>query len=228
MNAKTFLILTFFLFLGGVLFLAWRYLHLPTNFPIHRVKVVGDYQFVDPETLEKVVLPYVDKGFFNIPIQAADTALNQIPGVEKSSLKRIWPDQVDIRVMEKIAEAILPDGEIYATDGTVFKPILNPDLNQLPLFSGALEDLPAIKNFYHSAKFLLGKAGFQINYVGCDGLGSWTIGVNPNMTIILGQNHLMDKLSRFVEHYPMLKESNGGKIPTSVDLRYTLGFAVKY
>jgi cell division protein FtsQ len=220
---------------GGVW--GWFYLHRSTTLPIRYVKVVGDYQFISPDILQKVVIPYVSTGFFNVNIESADEALVQIPGVSRATLKRVWPDKVEIRVKEKTAQATLPDGSVYAMDGTVFQPILSPNLSQLPVFAGAVSDLPAIKNFYDSASFLLLKQGFQVTYVGCDGLGSWTLGVKhgvddavqaSHMTIVLGQDHLLEKLTRFVQHYSMLEETNGGKIPVSVDLRYSLGFAAKY
>ncbi len=234
---RNLLVLIAALCLSGSGIWSWFYLHRPTTFPIRYVKVVGDYQFISPDVFQKVVMPYVSTGFFNVNIETADRALVEIPGVSQATLKRVWPDKVEIRVKEKTAQATLPDGEVYATDGTMFQPIVSQDLSQLPVFAGAIEDLPAIKNFYDSASFLLLKQGFQVTYVGCDGLGSWTLGVKhgvdhavevSHMTIILGQDHLLEKLSRFVQHYSMLEKTNGGKIPISVDLRYSLGFAAKY
>ena len=234
---RVFLICFFIFLVVGGFFWVRHYLHQPTTFPIRMVKVVGEYQFIDPETLEKVVTPYVSTGFFNVDIQDAELALSEIPGVESANLKRVWPDKIEIRIVEKKAEATLPHGEIYATDGTIFKPIISKDLGSFPIFAGSMEDLPAMTSFYHSAEFLLMKEGFHVTFVGCDGLGSWTIGVihggdnqNPsaNMTIILGQDHLIEKLTRFTEHYSMLEQTNGGRVPSSVDLRYTLGFSAKY
>ena len=242
-----FFILIAFLISLGVVW-DWHYLHLPTTLPIRVVKVVGEYQFVDEGVLESAVLPYVATGFFNVNIRGAELALLKTPGVSRAALRRVWPDKIEIQVTEKKAQATLPDGEIYATDGSVFMPLHAKNLSQLPIFAGAIEDLPAIASFYNSAEFLLMKDGFHVDFVGCDGLGSWTIGViqpnndannnannnagnnnsNINMTIILGRDHLLQKLTRFSQNYLILEKTNQGKIPTLVDLRYNLGFAAEY
>ncbi len=259
---------------GG--FWGWRYIHLSTTLPIHVVKVVGEYQFVDQQILQKTVMPYVATGFFNVNIRGAELALLQIPGVSLASLRRVWPDKIEIQVSEKKAQATLPDGQIYAVDGSVFMPFhvqpgnksLEKSLSQLPVFAGAVEDLPEIAAFYHSAEFLLMKNGFHIDFVGCDGLGSWTLGVrlsqaeasgNPSdnhdssgnesnnesnksaniqsrtpqnnlgsITIVLGRDHLIEKLTRFSKNYSILEKTNQNKIPTLIDLRYNLGFAAEY
>ena len=231
-----FALLVLIFLLGGAW--SWRYAHLSTTLPIHMVKVVGEYQFVDPLVLQKTVMPYVATGFFNVNIRGAESALLTIPGVSSATLRRVWPDRIEIRIVEKKAQATLPDGEVYAVDGSVFMPLHSQHLSQLPVFAGALSDLPAIASFYNSAEFLLMKEGFHIDFVGCDGLGSWTMGVmqpagHPantpmNMTIVLGRDHLLEKLTRFTQNYPILEKTNQGRIPSLVDLRYNLGFAAEY
>ncbi len=232
------LIICVILIVGGGLW-GWRYLHLPTTLPIRAVKVVGEYEFVDQQALQKTVIPFVTTGFFNVNIRGAEAALLQIPGVSVASLRRVWPDKIEIQVTEKKAQAILPDGQIYATDGSVFMPFhsehLNPllekKLSQLPVFAGSVEDLPAVAAFYQQAQRLLGQDGFRVNFVGCDELGSWTVGVTnmtTNMTIVLGRDHLLEKLARFTQNYGILEKTNQNKIPILIDLRYNLGFAAEY
>jgi cell division protein FtsQ len=222
--------------LGGAIGL-WRYVHLPASFPIRSVQVVGEYQFVKPEVLQHVVLPFISKGFFNLNVAGAQAALTQIPGIDSASVRRVWPDAIKIQVSEEKPEATLPDGRIYSADGRVFQPMVSRDLSALPVFAGSIEDLPAIQEFYHSAEFLAVKSGFQITFVGCDGLGSWTLMLQRSVsssdqkisiTVILGKDRPLERLSRFLSHYPMLEASDSGKIPVSVDLRYNMGFSAKY
>lgn len=212
----------------GILVGGLRFLMLPSTLPIRQVKVVGDYRFVDASQLQLALMPYVSQGFFGLKVRAAERAILALPGIEEVSVRRIFPGTLSIRVLEKTPEAFLPDGEIYATDGTAFLPLRAFPSKDLPVFAGSLQDLPSIASFYQEAKPLLEQDGLHLNYVACDGLGSWTLGTREGMTVMLGRTDLLARLHRLTDNYGILEKINQNQIPTRVDLRYNLGFSAAY
>ena len=64
--------------------IAWGYVELTDaqQFPIEKVTVAGNFQQTGNETIQRVVTPYVIRGFFLVNMRAIKDELEQLPWVK--------------------------------------------------------------------------------------------------------------------------------------------------
>lgn len=230
MNGQTRKVSIWIIVLAVLILFSWGYyyLHLPTTMPIKVVKVVGKYHFVNRQELQAMVMPYVERGFFNVNVAAAEKAMRQLPGVEKASIRRIWPDAVEISITEKKSEARLEGGRFLGTDGTIFKPKYHVAVQSLPLFVGEKSDLPQIKKMYNLANQQLKVDNLKVTSISFDDLGSWGIEVNNKVKIALGKSNIIHRLQEVAKAYPRLQKLHPGEVLAGLDMRYHQGLAVRF
>ena len=71
------------------------------SLPIKYVRIEGVFQYLSKNEVQAVLQPLVLTGFFDADMQAIHTAVSAMPWVETVTVKRIWPDAIDIKVHEK-------------------------------------------------------------------------------------------------------------------------------
>lgn len=210
--------------------LGWRELHLPGTFPIKVVKVQGQYQYVSADALKLTLMPYVKSGFFNVNIRSAQNALLNIPGVQSASIRRVFPDTVQISIIEQQAIARWDGVGLISSTGVIFTPRLI-DLsrfNDLPLFSAETSDIPEILKMYTAVTALLQAVGLKLDALSVDPTGDWQLKTEQGFEIELGSVDMLSRLQAFLQGYKALMESQPGNGLVYVDLRYRKGFAVQW
>src|SRR5690242_17368575 len=70
-------------------------------FAIKEVQVVG-VRTSEQQAIQKLLLPLVNKGFFLVDVDLIKEKLMQFSWISTASVKRIWPGQMIIRVIEKV------------------------------------------------------------------------------------------------------------------------------
>ena len=46
------------------------------------------------------MLPYAQRGFFAVDLEAAQTAVAHLPWVERAEVRKRWPDVLEVQVIE--------------------------------------------------------------------------------------------------------------------------------
>jgi len=77
--------------------------------PIKYVRTEGVFQYLGKNEIKDVLQPLVMTGFFDADMQAIQSAVSTLPWVDTVTVKRIWPDTIDIKVREKKAIRALGD-----------------------------------------------------------------------------------------------------------------------
>lgn len=230
LNVRNFFLTLGLLILAGLAYWGWYELHLPGTLPIKSVKVQGQYQYVSTQTLEQTLLPFVQAGFFNVDISAAQDRMIAIPGVAAASIRRVWPSSVVISITEQVALARWQLGGFLSSDGTVFLPAQSDaaKASQLPLFIGQVSDIPALLSAYQDYSALLKPYNLTITLLSVDALGDWQLKTNAGFLIDLGSENMDQRINEFLSGYPTLLASQANNMPIYVDMRYRNGFAVKW
>ena len=68
------------------------------SLPIKYVRTEGVFQYLSKNEIKTVLQPLVMTGFFDADMQAIHTAVSTLPWVDTVTVKRIWPDAIDIKV----------------------------------------------------------------------------------------------------------------------------------
>jgi cell division protein FtsQ len=205
---------------------AYQQLNMRTVLPISSVKIEGEFKYLDKEQLREQVMPVVDGGFFSVDLVTVRNALIELPWVEDASVRRQWPDQLLVRVMEKQPVVFWGEDAVLSSKGDLFSPgrVLN---EQLPRMNGP-EGLHAtmFKELARMQAWLL-QTGLYIREMNLDARRSWTLIMENGIELRLGRNNMYERLQRFASVYRNNFQSETRKIE-HIDMRYTNGFAVAW
>ena len=107
-----------------------------TSLPIKYVRTEGVFQYLSKNEIKTVLLPLVTTGFFDADMQAIHSAVSTLPWVETVTVKRIWPDAIDIKVREKKPYARWGQNSLITEQGVIFTPKNMEQFQTLTLVTG--------------------------------------------------------------------------------------------
>ncbi len=107
------------------------------TFPVRSVQISGEFTRVSKADIERAVAPLLVSGLFRADVEALRRAALAVPGVRAATVRRVWPDRIEIFVIERVALARWARGGLIEFDGTHFTPAdgAGPD-EALPLLTG--------------------------------------------------------------------------------------------
>ena len=92
--------LVFLLNIILILFLlSYRFMHF-AKFPIREIKVVGQYQHLDDDQVSMISDRFVKGNFFSLDLYSTKEAFTKLPWIRNVSLRRVWPDRLEVFVEE--------------------------------------------------------------------------------------------------------------------------------
>ncbi len=209
---------------------AWRgyqWLMLPTTLPITRVTLAGELKYIDPRELQALLKNEVDAGFFGIDLAAIKQKLEALPWIYQVSLRRIWPDRLQITVEEQRPIARWGDEELVNRYGDIFTASSGRIDMDLPVISGRRDRCKALIREFNEADQLLYPLGLKLVSLVEDERGDQRLLLANGVRLALGRKHRFERLQRFVASYrgtlqPLMADVS------RLDLRYSNGFAVKW
>ncbi len=217
----------FFIVMCGLLVaVTYQQLNMRSVLPISSVKIEGEFKYLDKNQLREQALPVVDGGFFSVDLVAVRNVLIELPWVEDVSVRRQWPDQLQVRVMEKQPVVFWGENAVLSSKGELFSPgqILK---ERLPRMSGPDGLHGAMfKELARMQAWLL-ETGLYIKEMKLDARRSWTLVMENGIELRLGRNNMYERLQRFASVYRNNFQSETRKIE-HIDMRYTNGFAVAW
>ncbi|MEO1905319.1 MAG: FtsQ-type POTRA domain-containing protein [Methylococcales bacterium] len=197
------------------------------SFPIRYVRVTGTFQYLLKSDVKKVTGVAVQESFLTVDIIAIRKAVEGLPWVDSATVSRVWPDIIDIHVVEQSVVAYWGHDQLLNDRGELFKPTTLAGMNDLPVLIGPTEA-------YQRVFELLGRV--QINVENTD-LALTTLVVSPQyavsavfengLKVQLGSEKPIERLNRFIGVYDRMK-SNANGLMRRVDMRYHNGFSVAW
>lgn len=209
-----------------VSYLAWQWLHDPNNRPIAHVEVNASYQHLDQVEIEQMVTPLLQQGFYGSSAIKLQQQLAGMPWVAQASFKRVWPDTLVITLVEHEAVARWGDKGVMDKNGDLFFPPLDSIPPGMPKLSGPEVLAPKIFDAYHQMQEILAPEVLRITDIIVSPRHSWQVKLNNGVTLELGREQQIQRLTRFTKAWPQLVAKHHGMI-TKVDLRYPNGAAVQ-
>ncbi len=205
---------------------AYQNVNMKTVLPISSVKIEGEFKYLDKDQLREQAMPVVDGGFFSVDLVAVRNVLIELPWVEDVSVRRQWPDQLLVRVMEKQPVVFWGKDAVLSSRGDLFSPGQTLSEN-LPRMNGP-EGLHStmFKELARMQAWLL-QTGLYIQEMKLDARRSWTLTMENGIELRLGRKNMYERLQRFASVYKNNFQSETRKIE-HIDMRYTNGFAVAW
>ena len=104
--------------------------------PVRSVKISGEFVHVSRSDIERAVEPMLASGLVRIDLDALRRVTLEVPGVREATVRRVWPDGLEIWVVERVAVARWGSGGYLEIDGTHFAPADGASVEVLPVLSG--------------------------------------------------------------------------------------------
>lgn len=211
---------------GFYVALMWMMAHLNQSIAI--VKVEGSFQHLTQAEVEAVLEPYVTANFLTVDLDRIQNVVSELPWVSNVTVRRVWPDGIAIKIKEEMAIARWGDNQLLDEEGRVFSSEkLNEEALTLPVLNGPPGYEESVMKQYQHIGQLLRPLNRRITHITLAERGAWELQLDDGMKIMLGRDHLMEKIQRFIRLYEM--ELAGSATPIlSVDVRYNNGIAVQW
>lgn len=199
----------------------------PTVMPVRLITVEGEVRHLNSKQLEEVVYMAVDGSFFSVNLAKVRAEVELLPWVDSASIRRVWPDTLQVKVVEQQPLARWGKDALVNLRGEIFSPKPMPNFAGLTVLEGEEQNSVGIIQEYQKIETLLGTVGLDLEKVRVDARQAWTLWTRNGLELSLGRKQLMPRLSRFVQLYPGLSGENRAKLK-KVDLRYTNGFTASW
>ena len=202
--------------------LLFAVVHLPI-FPIRDVKVDGQLAHVNREQIKLIVAKHLKGNFFTLDLEKTRDAFEKLPWARNVSVRRRWPDKLDVMIEEHQALARWGNIALVNTHGELFQAATD---GELPVFYGPGDGVMEVTTNYGAYSQVMNKANIKIAQVSLSPRRAWEIKTDKGLVIALGREEMQTRLAKFTRAY----QSTLSQLNVNVayaDLRYPNGFAVR-
>ncbi len=224
---RWFMALILFAVMGVAGFWGADKLRDPQIFPIKVVGIDGDFHHLDRQDLERVVAAAVAGNFFTLDVERIRKAADQLPWVDSTSVRRIWPDTLRMQVTEQTPLARWGEKKLVNIRGELFKPKREEIPGGLPLLKGEESSALEVVRRYQQMRTDMAKLGLEITHLELDLRRAWTVGFTNGLALYLGSEDTTQRLARFYRVFGTLKARPKERL-LKVDMRYANGMAVRW
>lgn len=206
---------------------AGRWLMDPLHFPLSRIEVQGQLRNLAHEDFSRALGGYLEGGFFGLKVEELRQRLAREPWVEQVTVRRSWPDTVQVELRERNAFAFWGREEMVDMAGRRFRPRVIRESQPWPRLAGPDGHEKTMIEAYRQASALLADTGLAITRLVQDERRAWRVVLDNGVELRLGREGLWERLQLFAQVYPQVLAPRSAEIE-AVDLRYTNGFAVSW
>lgn len=204
-------------------------------FPLRQVVVASALAQVTSTQIEYASRSSLTGNFFTVNLNGVRSAFEKLPWVRKASVRRRWPDGIELDIEEHVAVARWQNsaGETQMVNdhGEVFAAASLPEgQSVLPLFSGTSGSASQVLERYREFSGVLSPLGRTLRAVALSPRQAWQLRLDDGLILELGREQpdspLIERLQRFVGVYAQAKQQVRASI-ASIDMRYPNGFALR-
>ena len=194
--------------------------------PIRKIQLTGSFEQLDQREVEATLQDYLGQGFFSLDIHQLQQRLYDKPWTDSVSVRRIWPDRLQVTIVEKKPVARWDDRHLLSDRAKVFRAD-TAEYAQLPLVHAVNHDPAwALQRFYRlQARFA--SVDETLVALRVDSRGALDVHLINGLEIKLGRSDIEHKIERLVQIYTAQILPRRERIER-LDLRYSNGFAVAW
>ena len=194
--------------------------------PVNHIKINAQYKHIQPQEIQQVVIPLINKGFFTVNVAKIQAEVKKLSWVSGVGVRRIWPDTILITIKEHRALARWKAGGVFDQDGELFHPDMTNLPQDLPVLEGPETLSKKIFEGLQQVEPYFAKNNLAIKSILVSDRGSWTIKLNSNTDIVLGKENHLERVDRLMSAWSTINKKHKTPIKR-IDLRYPNGFAVR-
>jgi len=198
-------------------------------FPLHEIVVTQPLARTTRADIEAAVRERITGNFFALDLEQVRGALERLPWVRRATVRRIWPDRLEVSLEEHVALARWGgDADMSALVDTYGERFAAQTGEALPLFVGPPGTEHEVASRYARFSRLVAPLGAPIERVTLTPRFAWQLRLADGLNLMLGRDADLaeSRLQRFVAVYDQTVK-NIPRRHEYVDLRYPNGFAVR-
>ncbi|WP_438499823.1 cell division protein FtsQ [Pantoea ananatis] len=213
---------------GGLVVLKW--MNDASRLPLSKLVVTGQLHYTTHDDIRQAILSLGSPGtFMSQDVNVIQQQIERLPWIKQVSVRKQWPDELKIHLVEFTPVARWNDSHMVDSDGVSFSvPANHMGKETLPMLYGPEGSEKEVLAGYHSMDDVLKARKFTLKVASMTARRSWQLVTSDDVRIELGRTDTMKRLNRFIELYPVLLQQgqNEHKRINSVDLRYDSGASV--
>ncbi len=206
---------------GSWVFKDWE----PRLLPIRVIEVKGELHQHSSQLLQQTLTARLHGGLLTVDLIDLKAAAEELSWVGRASLRRVWPDRLQVQVEEYRPLARWNDDCLVTADGIVFQQGGGTVPAGLPQLRAEDQRSVEVVTAYQKWQPALQQINHVIAVLAVDSRGDWQLELAKGTRLRLGTEAVEERLARFIASAPQL-EAAGQAL--KVDLRYRNGFAVKW
>ena len=197
------------------------------NVAIEQIVFEGDFHYLSKPELARRVSEILDGNFINVDLQKLKRELVANVWIEKVSVQRVWPSTLKIDVVEQVPIARWGEEGFINRYGEVIKASGMNMLEKLPVLHGDVSKSGEIAQNYLTIARLLAPKKLFVSRMTLTDDGVWSVEINGDLTLMLGRQDLMGRISLFNELFDSQFKDRLAHID-SIDFRYRNGFSIRW
>jgi cell division protein FtsQ len=206
-------------------------LYLPTTLPFKKIQVYGTLQWVDREKLNALVLDDINGVFFSLDVKQLKQNLEQLAWVKSVSIRRVWPDVLQLMVSEQQPVALWNGESIINQNGGLFMPAMEQLPDEIVHITGPEGMYETLVEHYNVLSVMTADLGLQIANIDVNDRRAMRVTLSNGVQLFLGRvrdtSDSGTEMMRFVRAYKATLAPQIDRVQF-VDLRYTNGVAVRW
>ena len=199
----------------------------PKILPIKRVEIAGEFMHLAPSELETRATDAIRGGFVSVSVAAIKQELVQEEWISNVAVRRVWPDSLMIYITEHEPVALWNEGSLLSSDGTLFTPPQDSFPAGLPALNGPRGSERAVLQKYQLLTKELAQQNLVLDALTLTERRAWQFSLINGPVVLLGRKNLTGRFQRFFD-FAIPYQADRLSQATSIDMRYTNGFAVKW
>ena len=175
----------------------------PHTLPIASVEIQGEFRYLEKQQIQQALSGRLEAGFFNVDVDVVRDILLDIPWVNAATVRRVWPDTLQIGVIEQLPVARWTAGGLVNSQGQLFFPMPETYPPDLPEMQGPVDSQVAVAMRYREMEKELEPLALRINRIVLDERRSWKVELDSGITLLLGRVNDNARQTRFTRLYPV-------------------------
>lgn len=219
--------------LGTILWCGWvvvGWMQDASRLPLSRLVLTGERHFTTNDDVRQAILALGAPGtFMTQDVDIIQQQIERLPWVKQASVRKQWPDELKIHLVEYVPVAHWNDLHMVDAEGKSFSiPAQRLGNQKLPLLYGPEGSEQDVLEGYRAMNGVLAANKYQLKMASMTARHSWQLALDNDVRLELGRDDRMGRLQRFIGLYPVLLQQAQveNKRVSYVDLRYDSGASV--
>lgn len=195
--------------------------------PVSSLVIHGDSPYSTEQEIKNAIKKSQLNNFFKLDVNQVQQNLEQLPWVYSASVRKQWPNEVSVYVIDQQPVAQWNDDFFINRQGVIFQADKARVPEPLPkLFGPEGSELLALEN-YRNINELLVYIKAEIAELVLTERHAWQITLNDGVLLNLGREDRIKRIQRFMDSYQQIKRMSEKNLQVDyIDLRYDTGMAV--